>query len=174
MSNNIWHYHLLNSYYTLFQKKRNINLSISPGSPGSLTLTYGLYDFVKWSLLEVVDRSVVKVESDPGSLTLTHGLQEWMISKSCVSFEEECITSSTRYPAMSNPVWRFCFDLFQKFYWWLFACVYRFKRPPWRCYTFTPRLSTDDLLLSLNLIFQSEWNFFSKTCYVNPVKLNQC
>ncbi len=33
---------------------------------------------------------MVKVENDPGSLTLTHGLQEWMISKSCVSFEEEC------------------------------------------------------------------------------------
>ena len=36
---------------------------------------------------------MMKVENDLGSLTLTHGLQEWMISKSCVSFEEECITS---------------------------------------------------------------------------------
>ncbi len=27
-------------YYTLFQKKRNINLSIFPGTPGSLTLTW--------------------------------------------------------------------------------------------------------------------------------------
>ena len=35
-------------------------------------------------------RVMMKVENDLGSLTLTHGLQEWMISKSCVSFEEEC------------------------------------------------------------------------------------
>ncbi len=33
---------------------------------------------------------MINVENDPGSLTLTHGLQEWTISKSCVSFEEEC------------------------------------------------------------------------------------
>ncbi len=40
--------------------------------------------------IEVVHRSMVKVENDPGSLTLTHGLQEWMILKGCISFEEEC------------------------------------------------------------------------------------
>ena len=40
--------------------------------------------------MEVVNRSMVKVENEPGSLTLTHGLQEWIFSESCVSFEEEC------------------------------------------------------------------------------------
>ena len=35
--------------YTLHQKKVTFNLSISPGAPVSLTLTYGLDDYVKWS-----------------------------------------------------------------------------------------------------------------------------
>ena len=33
---------------------------------------------------------MINVEKDPGSLTLTHGIQVWMISKSCISFEENC------------------------------------------------------------------------------------
>ena len=40
---------------------------------------------------------MVNVENDPGLLSLTHGLQECMISKSCVSFEEECRTGCPPY-----------------------------------------------------------------------------
>ncbi len=60
-----------------------INVDNAPGDK--------MQNIFGWGLLEVVKRSMVKVVNDPGSLTLTHGLQEWMISKSCVSFEEECI-----------------------------------------------------------------------------------
>ena len=55
-----------------------------------LIVIFKAFNIFGWVLLEVVNRSMVKVKNDPGSLTLTHGLQEGMISKSCVSFEEEC------------------------------------------------------------------------------------
>ena len=70
----------------MFRNFLEIFYSEAPGS-GSVT---PCHDQCGWGLLEVVNRSMVKVENDPGSLTLTYGLQEWMISKSCVSFGEEC------------------------------------------------------------------------------------
>ncbi len=72
--------------YTLFQKKSTFNLSILPGTPGSLTLTYGLDDFVKssWKWLEknrIYNPRFTGIHSSP---------KERQLQKCCVSFGKEC------------------------------------------------------------------------------------
>ncbi len=72
------------------QKKRNFSESIFPADPGSGSVIQGHEHYEEWGILQVVTRSITKIKIHHMITDLQSPPKEMQLSKSCISFEEEC------------------------------------------------------------------------------------
>ncbi len=76
--------------YTLPQRKLNFSESIFPDDPGSGSVTQRHEHDEEWGLLRVVSGIITKIMINHMLTDLQSSPKEMHLSKSCVSFKEEC------------------------------------------------------------------------------------